>query len=99
MKPPFHLEYLPVMSAWHSHSQFRLVDFEGEEVCMFKQYVEHPGLIDEKAEAIAVGIAEALNHWVADPNRVCPSCHSKGFPVSEMGPGRCTFCDGSEGGS
>jgi len=28
----------------------------------------------------------------------CPSCNSKGFPISKLGPHRCTFCDGTEGG-
>lgn len=28
----------------------------------------------------------------------CPTCKSKGFPISKLGPTRCTFCDGTEGG-
>ena len=29
----------------------------------------------------------------------CPTCGSTGFEVSILGPDRCTFCDGTEGGS
>jgi hypothetical protein len=29
----------------------------------------------------------------------CPTCNSKGFKVSILGPDRCTFCDGTEGGN
>jgi hypothetical protein len=29
----------------------------------------------------------------------CPTCSSQGFDVSVLGPDRCTFCDGSEGGN
>ena len=34
-----------------------------------------------------------------DTVRVCPGCRSKGFPASILGLGRCTFCDGTEGGN
>jgi len=29
----------------------------------------------------------------------CPTCQSQGFEVSKLGPTRCTFCDGTEGGN
>lgn len=29
----------------------------------------------------------------------CPTCQSQGFAVSKLGPTRCTFCDGTEGGN
>ena len=29
----------------------------------------------------------------------CPTCRSVGFEVSKLGPNRCTFCDGTEGGN
>lgn len=29
----------------------------------------------------------------------CPTCKSKGFEVSVLGPMRCTFCDGTESGN
>jgi hypothetical protein len=29
----------------------------------------------------------------------CPTCRSQGFAVSVLGPKRCTFCDGTEGGN
>lgn len=29
----------------------------------------------------------------------CLACGSSGFDVSVLGPGRCTFCDGTEGGN
>lgn len=29
----------------------------------------------------------------------CPTCNSYGFPISVLGPNRCEFCDGTEGGS
>jgi len=29
----------------------------------------------------------------------CPSCKAKGFAQSILGPNRCTFCDGAEGGN
>lgn len=29
----------------------------------------------------------------------CPTCKSKGFPLSTLGADRCTFCDGTEGGN
>lgn len=32
-------------------------------------------------------------------NRLCPTCKSKGFNLSVLGPDRCTFCDGTEGGN
>jgi hypothetical protein len=31
--------------------------------------------------------------------RTCPTCGSKGFDVSVLGPDRCSFCDGTEGGN
>ena len=31
--------------------------------------------------------------------KTCPSCNSSGFQVSILGPDRCTFCDGTEGGN
>ncbi len=33
-----------------------------------------------------------------DTRHVCPTCKSKGFTISVLGPDRCTFCDGTEGG-
>lgn len=30
---------------------------------------------------------------------ICQTCQSKGFTVSKLGPTRCTFCDGTEGGN
>ncbi len=30
--------------------------------------------------------------------RTCPGCNSRGFAMSLLGPGRCEFCDGTEGG-
>jgi hypothetical protein len=30
---------------------------------------------------------------------LCPTCGSVGFEESILGPHRCTFCDGSEGGN
>lgn len=33
------------------------------------------------------------------PGRICPGCQSVGFEVSALGPDRCTFCDGTEGGN
>lgn len=32
-------------------------------------------------------------------NRQCPTCKSKGFEVSVLGPTRCTFCDGTDSGN
>lgn len=29
----------------------------------------------------------------------CPGCGSSGFSPSVLGEGRCTFCDGTEGGN
>ena len=29
----------------------------------------------------------------------CPTCKSSGFEISKLGPHRCTFCDGTEGGN
>lgn len=29
----------------------------------------------------------------------CPGCNSLGFDQSKLGPDRCTFCDGTEGGN
>ncbi len=29
----------------------------------------------------------------------CPTCHSKGWEISVLGPDRCTFCDGTYGGN
>lgn len=29
----------------------------------------------------------------------CKTCGGKGFPASVLGPDRCTFCDGTEGGN
>ncbi len=29
----------------------------------------------------------------------CPTCGSSGFPLSRLGPERCEFCDGTEGGN
>ncbi len=33
-----------------------------------------------------------------EADELCPGCGSKGFPKSTI-PGRCTFCDGTEGGN
>ena len=36
---------------------------------------------------------------MSDQRRICPTCNSKGFPVSKFYPDRCSFCDGTEGGN
>lgn len=50
--------------------------------------------------------ADALGYgWHAFPaedfeeNRTCPTCEATGFQQSTLGPDRCTFCDGTEGGN
>jgi len=43
--------------------------------------------------------AEESRVAVAPPPRVCPTCQSKGFAVSVLGPQYCEFCDGTEGGN
>lgn len=39
-----------------------------------------------------------MNKPICAP-RECPGCKSKGFAPSVLGPDRCTFCDGTEGGN
>ena len=34
-----------------------------------------------------------------EENRTCPTCEATGFQQSTLGPDRCTFCDGTEGGN
>jgi hypothetical protein len=34
-----------------------------------------------------------------EDGRECPTCHSRGFAVSRLGPQRCEFCDGTFGGN
>jgi len=34
-----------------------------------------------------------------ESTKTCPTCKSKGFDLSILGPDRCTFCDGTEGGN
>lgn len=45
------------------------------------------------AAAVAAGVPGVIL-----PGAPCPTCGAKGFDKSRLGPDRCTFCDGTEGG-
>ena len=46
------------------------------------------------AAAVAAGVPGVIL-----PGAPCPTCGAKGFDKSRLGPDRCTFCDGTEGGN
>lgn len=83
------------------------IDLFGED------YRELAGIISKeqwKRGEVASVLCEGCGSIQVDPDgncispdcennhRKCPGCGSIGFPVSELGPLRCTFCDGTEGG-
>jgi len=55
--------------------------------------LEHRWMFIEHEAMVRLGFVEE-----EEEPRVCPSCKSKGFPVSTLSDDRCTFCDGTEGG-
>ncbi|XAO53929.1 hypothetical protein [Pseudomonas phage Max] len=70
------------------------------------EYEPHARFPTEQQEPLPEPPADALGYgWHAFPaedfeeNRTCPTCEATGFQQSTLGPDRCTFCDGTEGGN
>lgn len=61
LKRPWKVSYWQRYPSWDKKSCPSVVDSEGEVVCDIPQFVDHPGVYDERADLIAHAIVDAIN--------------------------------------